>query len=109
MHAESRELRRDIPSGVVLTLSPIRVLEAGLRIEPALSTGPFAWRMAPFVEPAKALRLGLPTREWLTLRPDPAGFLLGYELDDEKPLSDEAERRGYHATERVFNDVIWTR
>jgi 4-amino-4-deoxy-L-arabinose transferase-like glycosyltransferase len=107
MHAESRELRRTVPSGTVLTLSPVRVLEAGLRIEPALCTGPFAWRMAPYVEPAKALRLGLPTREWLALRPNPSGYLLGYELADEKPVAEDARRRGYRPIERDFHDVVW--
>jgi hypothetical protein len=88
----------DIPSGKVLTLAPIYPLEAGFSIYPSFATGPFAWRISPYLEPAKAARLRIisPT----TLGPmlqavPPIGVFTGFEETGEEPLIEYASRHGY--------------
>ncbi len=43
----------------ILTLAPIDPLEGGARIDPRLATGPFGWRVAPFVDAETRARYGL--------------------------------------------------
>jgi hypothetical protein len=40
----------------VLTLAPLYALEGGAAIYPAFATGPFAWRVAPLLDPQNDAR-----------------------------------------------------
>ena len=82
VHRAALNLRAHVLAGRVLTFAPIFPLEAGLSIYPPFSTGLFAWRVAPQVEPAKAARLGMATPATLAVLLEtepPAALLLGYE------------------------------
>lgn len=101
LHEEARQLHALLPPGRVLTLAPERVIEGGGTIYPAFGTGPFAWRISGFVEPARAARLGLITPQTLTaaLEADPpAAIILGDEPRWEQPLTDYAAAHGYVRT-----------
>ena len=94
----AQTLRALIGAGPVLTAGPTDSLEAGLEIYPAFSTGPFAWRVAPFIEASKRHRLGIVGPEDLTdylkSRP-PQAVLLGYEPGIEEPFERVAKARGF--------------
>lgn len=110
LHARGEKLRAQVPRGRVLTLAPIYPLEGGLAIYPSFSTGPFAWRLAPFVEPAKAARLGLLTPLTLARGLDgdvPSAILLNIEPDREIALRLYAERLGYTAMPDLDGGELW--
>ena len=110
LHRRMASVRSDIPAGKVLTLSPIYPLEAGLSIYPSFATGPFAWRISPYLEPAKAARLGIisPTTLESALQAEPPiGVFVGFEKTGEEQLLEYARRHGYEplrpwADERSF-------
>lgn len=112
IHDEALQLR-SLPSGArVLTLEPIPVLEARRRIYPEFSTGPFAWRIAPFIDPAKAVRLKIPSPD--TLLPllaatPPDAVLLGAEEKGELLLKSYARMQGYHRLPPREGDELWVR
>ncbi len=113
-HRFGVELRQQAASGRMLTLAPIYPLEAGLPIYPALATGPFAWRISPYVEAGKAARLGMVTPATLeaTLDADPpAAFLLGIERSGghEHELQNYAGSRGYVPAVRADGHELWTK
>ena len=98
VHADARALRAALPHGRILTLSPILPLEAGLDIYPAFVTGPFAWRVAPFVERSRRGRLGIVAAEDLESRladAAPDGILVGREERWEEPLVEYARSHHY--------------
>ena len=110
VHARGERLRAKVPGGRVLTLAPLYPLEGGLSIYPSFSTGPFAWRLAPFVEPAKAARLGLMTPRTIASILDadaPSGILLNIEPDREIALQLYAESHGYTATSDLDGGELW--
>ncbi len=110
LHARGERLRAKVPSGRVLTLAPLYPLEGGLSIYPSFSTGPFAWRLAPFVEPAKAARLGLTTPLTIASALDadaPSAILLHIEPDREIALRLYAEGRGYTAIDDLDGGELW--
>jgi len=109
-HNEARELL-NYPAEKILTLAPIHVLEAGLRIEPAFVTGPFAWRVADFVGASKRRRLGLVGAEdlesYLAAHPVDA-ILVGHEQRWESALVLYARRHGYRrVTMGDEEEAIW--
>jgi len=104
IHADASALRTALLHGRVLTLSPIQPLEAGLDIYPALVTGPFAWRVAPFVEPSRRGRLGILAPEDLESRladAPPDGILVGREERWEEPLIEYARSHHYVLTPQI--------
>ncbi|MEQ1862090.1 MAG: hypothetical protein ABMA13_19405 [Chthoniobacteraceae bacterium] len=109
-HREGIALREHLPSGRVLTLAPLLPLEAGLRIDPAFAPGPFAWRVADYIDPAKARRLGIVTpatlAEHLAAVP-PDGVLTGAEETGEAALVDYARARGFIAHPLEEEQRIW--
>jgi 4-amino-4-deoxy-L-arabinose transferase-like glycosyltransferase len=112
LHDRSQELRAHVTSGKILTLVPSYALEAGLSIYPALSTGVFAWRVSPYVEPARAARLGLlaPTTLAAALAADPpAGVLIGFEKKGEEPLAEWAASHGYEARPLPKERQLWVK
>jgi len=80
LRRDALKLRDRIGSGPVLTLGPIEALEAGLDIYRPLSTGPFAFRVARFIEPHNRQRLGMiapdDLDQYLRTQPPPAAILL---------------------------------
>ncbi len=76
--------------GRVLTMSPIYALEGGSPIYEQFASGPFAWRVGPFVPAELRESLHLVSADELdrilTSRP-PAGILVGKEADLEGPMT----------------------
>lgn len=96
-HNEALKLRT-YTQGPILTLAPLYVLEAGLKIVPEFVTGPFVWRVAEFLPPERRSRLGIvgggDLETFFSARP-PDAILLGQELRWEPPLVDYALRHGF--------------
>jgi hypothetical protein len=113
IHQEGVELARVVGPGRVLTLAPTAPIEGGLSIYPPLATGPFAWRIGPFVPAERRRELHILTADNLdeTLSADPpAAIMTGYEKEKwEKPFVDYAQRHGYEAVQRVGKRVTWVR
>ena len=84
--------------GVVLTLAPIYVVEAGGAIDPVFTSGSFQWRSAPFLDAEERALYGLvgPAEldAHLAAHP-PAALLCGTEKRGEEPLVDWARRHGF--------------
>jgi hypothetical protein len=112
VYRNAQKLKTHISSGPVLTLSPTGPLEAGLEIYPAFSTGPFAWRVASFIESRKRTRLGIVSdaelEEYLRTRP-PEAILLGDEEKHEGSLAAYAHRHGYQPVKLTNENVLWLR
>jgi hypothetical protein len=110
-HAEAQALLGKVQPGRILTLAPTHPVEAGFDIYPAFSTGPFAFRVAPYIAAERRPRLRIvgpdELESYLSSDP-PAAILLGYEEDGEEPLADYAKRHGY--TRQRFGDddiTLW--
>ena len=110
LHHEAARLRVVPASGRILTLGPIEVLEAGRRIYPEFVTGPFAWRIAPYVEPAKAARLRITTPatldELLTTEP-PSALLLGAERKVEGDFEAYVRANRYRLLPHAHGEQLW--
>lgn len=110
MQAQAAELRRAVPQGKVLTLGPTSALVAGLRIYPAFATGPFAWRVAPFVAKERRPSLGLVGPEELAqmvASDPPAAILTGVEKRGEQPLKQVARANGYRLMVLSSGEQLW--
>jgi 4-amino-4-deoxy-L-arabinose transferase-like glycosyltransferase len=107
-----REIRTLPQEGKILTLAPIYPLEAGRSIYPSFSTGPIAWRVSPFIDPAKALRLGITTpatlENMLNAEP-PAAVLVGFDKTGEELLLAYASQRGYARRFLPDKNQLWIR
>jgi hypothetical protein len=109
-HNEARELL-NYPAKKILTLAPIHVLEAGLKIDPAFVTGPFAWRGADYLPKAKRREVGLvgplDLESYVTAHPVDA-ILVGHEQEWEPMLIGYAKRHGYQPSSMGDEDeVLW--
>ncbi len=112
LHAEASHVRVVPESARVLTLAPIGVLEAGRRIYPEFVTGPFAWRVAKFVDPAKAARLKIPTPESLAemfAADPPAALLLGAERKVEGDFQAFVRANRYRLLPGGHGEQLWVR
>ncbi len=112
LHRLVKGIRAHLPRGRVLTLAPIYPLEAGLSIYPAFATGPFAWRVSPYIEPEKAARLGIispATLEQSLQAAPPEGVLVGFEKTGEDPLSEYATQHGYESLLLADENQLWVR
>jgi len=110
LHLRAQKMLSQVPRGRILTLAPIHPLEAGLQIYPAFSTGPFAWRISPYIAPAKAARLGIlsPTTLAAALDADPpAGVLVGFAKKGEELLSAYASDHGYRSWNWTKRNQLW--
>lgn len=111
LHRRAMEIRSHIPDGKILTLAPIYPLEAGLSIYPPFSTGPFAWRVSTFIEPAKCARLGIVSPVTLDRMLDvtpAAGVLVGFEEEkDEKQLNEYGRRNGSKLQPLEDDHQLW--
>ncbi len=108
VHRDALHLRARVPTGRVLTFAPVFPLEAGLAIYPPFTTGLFAWRVSPHVEPAKAARLGMAAPAMLAALLEaepPAALLLGYE-STESEFKDYAKSRAYRP-EPLDGRTLW--
>jgi hypothetical protein len=100
----------NVPPGPILTLAPLFPLEAGRAIYPGFATGPFAWRIAPYLPPAKAARLGFPTpltlAALLTAHP-PGAILDGFGEIGEEELSGYATAHRFRPVQLGKGDRLW--
>ena len=99
------------PSGPLLTLAPIYPMEAGLKTYPEFSTGPFAWKSARFVAPARrpAFHLIAPDdlESLLTAQP-PGGILTGVEDRAlEKPLLEYSRAHQFTPIKLGKDRTLW--
>ncbi|HYB75096.1 MAG TPA: hypothetical protein VED18_17115 [Candidatus Sulfotelmatobacter sp.] len=103
-HRAGVEMKAAVGQGRVLTLAPIFPLEGGAEIYPEFSTGPFMWRLGPYLPPAQRLRMAVVSEAelpaLLAARP-PAAVLVGFEGELEEPLDLIARRHGA----RVFEPL----
>jgi len=105
------EIRQHAPEGPILTLTPTFPLSAGLSIYPEFANGPFGWRSASFVEPARRARLHLVAPEdlpaFLAGRP-PKAILTGVEDEElEKPLVEWAKTHGFQPVSLKRKRILW--
>lgn len=100
VHEAGQELRRrcaGVP-GPVLTYAPIVALEGGRDIYPEFATGPFAARVAGFLnEDEERLMKEVDDEDLgsLLARRPPAAVMTGFEGELERPLRAYAEGNGY--------------
>jgi multisubunit Na+/H+ antiporter MnhF subunit len=110
IHDRAAQLFAPVPRGRILTLAPIYPLEAGRSIYPALSTGPFAWRVADFVEPARAVRLGMISpatlQDYLRKAP-PAAIMLERDPTPDSDFFDYVEEHGFHQVSSSAGGSVW--
>ncbi len=95
----------------VLTLGPVACLEAGLDVDPAFASGPFAWRSAGFLTPEERATHGLVGPDELAAHLDarpPDAVLLGCEKRGEEPLVGWADARGWTAHALADGRVLRT-
>jgi hypothetical protein len=113
IHSQAQALATLVDQGKVLTLAPIYALEGEVAIEPALATGPFAWRVADLVEEERRIRLGLLGPAALSARwaaHPPRAVLATAEADDaveQRPLVDAAVAHGYTPVETWDDNTLW--
>lgn len=110
IHRQAGEMFAAVRPGRVLTLAPIYPLEAGWPIYAAFSTGPFAWRVAGFVETERAVRLGIvspSTLDALIQREPPAAMLLGADPTSAGGFFEYARRYGYRPEGSVAGVNVW--
>jgi hypothetical protein len=109
-HRYAAEMAEASHGGRILTLAPALVLEGKARIYPELSTGPFAWRISPFVrgERRPSLRLLAPDDLEARLAADPpAAILLRCDPRWEQPLQDYAQRHGFSPAASFGDRQLW--
>jgi hypothetical protein len=113
VHARSAELATLVDGGRVLTLAPLYPLERETPIEPALATGPFAWRVADQVPEERRRRLGLLSAADLPpywAQNPPRAVLVGAKEDDaaeEAPLIEQAQAHGYVPVLLADETTLW--
>jgi 4-amino-4-deoxy-L-arabinose transferase-like glycosyltransferase len=86
VHRAGKLLARTCGEGPVLTLAPTYPLEGGLRIYPALATGPFAWRTAHLASPWERRRFGMAGAgelDELVAAGPPSAIALGFEKEEQ--------------------------
>jgi hypothetical protein len=87
-------------------------LEAGLDICPAFATGPFAWRVAPYLDEDRRKALGVISAgelsQYLADSP-PAAILVGVDRNLERESVGYAEEHGYHAVDIGSDLQVWVR
>lgn len=113
VHQRSQFIAHLVDEQPVLTLAPLYPLEGGAAIEPALATGPFAWRVANFVPAERRATLGLLAPAdlpalWATN--PPRGVLTGIESDDaadEAPLVAQAQAHGFVPVSLPNDATLW--
>ncbi len=112
VHRTGLEIRRLVGAGPVLTLAPIYPLEGGARIYKEFCTGPFAWRLSPFVREEQRLRYGLvdPSKLDAYLAEAPPAILTRVEEKVlERPLVEYAQRNGYTRVILANGAFVWIR
>ena len=111
VHEEGTDLRA-LTNGEILTLVPIFPLEGNAPIYKEFATGPFAWRVAPFVPEQLQPTVGFVDAAHLEfyLEPaPPAAILTGGETNVlEQPLNDYAQKHRYRL-QRVSDLYLWVR
>jgi len=111
VHEIGRNLRA-LTNGEILTLVPIFPLEGNAPIYKEFATGPFAWRVAPFIPEQLQAVVGIGDaahlETYLAAAP-PAAILTGGETSVlEQPLDDYARKHRYRLR-RVSDLYLWVR
>jgi hypothetical protein len=113
LHARG-EMMMDLAGGrAVLTLAPLAVLEGKGEIDPALVTGPLAWRVAPLLDAAARQTYGIKSADEMAqeLADRPPRALLTQVHDDdtaaEAPLAAFAAAQGYVPLTLAGGELLW--
>jgi 4-amino-4-deoxy-L-arabinose transferase-like glycosyltransferase len=112
VHSLGEEIGRATSQGRILTLAPMAALEGGRGIYPALTTGPFAWRVAGLLTAHERAQQGMIAEPELGPALDadpPAGVLVGFEGELETPLITFARERGYREVRLSNGTTVWVR
>lgn len=105
---EGAQIRQQVAVGTrIFTLAPLWALEGGFDIDPRLSTGPFAWRVARTLPEAEVNRLLLPSMRMITDESAPVVFHLGHEKRLETDLLSFVEAHHYTAIREVARGDLW--
>jgi hypothetical protein len=114
MHEIGERIRSaTFPGAMVLTITPIPPIEAGLRVYPEFATGVFAWRHAGYLSPQdrERYRMVSPAELGVLLAARPPDAVFVYRPNAiAQPLIDYARSRGYRladAMDRTYE--IWVR
>ncbi len=110
--AQGLELREFVPSGKVLTLTPIFPLEAGLEIYKEFAIGEFSMNSSHLVTPEERRKLTVLAEEDFESRlkdDPPAGILVGTSAIRklEGPLMRYAQEHGYESTRLSGGATLW--
>lgn len=110
---ENAPLRDHLAGGTVLTLAPVYVLEAGLKIVPEFAVGPFGLRSAHLVPPERRTPLKLPAATDFSTylaKQMPDGILTGVEDKElEEGLIDFAKSHQYRRVKIGHKRTLWVR
>jgi hypothetical protein len=110
VHDLGRQAAELSQGGAILTLAPLYPLEGGVSIYPEFTTGPFAWRTAPWLTPPERSTFKMVSGEeleGLLETQAPAAILVGFEPLLEEPLIDYALAHGYSWVELTPKNGLW--
>ena len=110
VHQAGLEIKATAGDRPVLSLAPLLPLEGGASILAEFATGPFGWRIAPFVPEKTRQEIGLIAEADLVgfLQAHPhAAILVGHEGTLEQPFIEYAEDYGYQPVELSDGSVLW--
>lgn len=108
----STEVRAAVSEGIVVTLSPIYPLQAGLDIYPGLASGPFGFRVAGILSPQARQEQGLISADDVVRLMDerpPEAILVGSEGALDKPLVGFAQAHSYREVVLSNGLSLWVR
>ena len=109
-HQIGKKIHELVPSGKILTLTPIFALEGGVPIYPEFATGPFVWRVASLMsfEQRRTVNAIAPEDLEAFLANDPpAAVLVGAGGKLDVPLTAYAQAHGYQAVELNSDLTLW--
>ena len=103
------DLRKVVPTGKVLTLTPFIPLEAGMQVYPVF-IDMFFYRILPYMSPEQRQVVGLPLLDDLKIElaaDPPAAILVGMEPIEEAPLVEYAQSLGYNPVPISKTLTVW--
>ena len=95
---------------IILTLSPIYAINAGLSVYSEFTTGPFAWIVSHLIPPDEARKQNLPLKsdiDTFISNNNPGAILTGQEKVQDVPLIDAAKRFEYQPEILPSGNTLW--
>ncbi len=113
VHARGEYAASLVRQAPIVTLAPIYALEGKAKVDPALATGPFGWRVASLMEPSERARFGMKSADDLLPEPPavlPRALLTGIhnnDADSEQAILDYAQMHGYAPLPLPGQGTLW--